>query len=208
MHFRLLLVLVALCLFCGMQQVADRIIAIVNGEPVLLSELYRFSLVNGQQLDEEDDLLQNRLDGLINRTLMLQEIRVLRIFDVTTSEVEQMRERMAESFSVSAESQLLQVASMDAADLDSLIRESILIIKFIDYKFRRGAAISLDDQRQYYQQELLPQLRENGVASSEIPVFNQVQDDIENILIERIVTRRLEQWITVRRAESRIEIRY
>lgn len=208
MLFKSILMTLLLSALPGSQQVADRIVALVDEEPVLLSEVYQLSRLEEMGEADLNEMLQNRLEGLINRKLMLQEIRVLRVFRVTTAEVEAVRQQYLERLGEIAFGDRLREAGISGEEFNSLIREGILIEKFIEYKFRRGISISSKEQRDYYNTEFVEDLRTKGIEENDIPSFNRVQEEIEAVLIERRVTERLQTWLTNQRAQAQIVIRY
>lgn len=180
--------------------------AVVNDDPILLSEVRGFTLAQSEEMVDEVRL--NRLDGLINRRLMLQEIAVLRIFDTLPGEVAGVRNSYIEEWGEEGLEQRLKEAGINREEFEGLIREGILIRKFIDYKFRRGIIISGEKLRNYFNDEFIPAMQEQGMPRDQIPGLSEVREQIESVLLEREVTNRLEEWITAQRRKSRIEIRY
>ena len=207
MLFKLLIAIVLL--MPQEQRLADRIVAIVNDEPIMLSELHQSSVGNLSVQPGQEDILQNRLESRINQTLILQEANRLRIFAVTPAEIEEYRDQLLQQFGGDEQAML---ARMDAAgvrpeEINAVIERLLLIREFIDYRFRRSMRIEDDDLLAYYEGTFSEDFRQRN-PSVPVPEFETVQSLIRTLLIERNVNDSLQQWLADARSRAQIVIRF
>jgi hypothetical protein len=202
MLFRIAII-ITFSMFLQDQRVADRVVAIVNDEPILLSDInYQpFAADSGDNDIRSTELM--RMEGLINQTLIIQEVKRLKIFTVTREELDRYRLSLVPE----EEENRLVSLGISQVQINTWIRRLILINKFIDYRFRRGMDIEAVDIREYYDNQFIPNFqREN--PGIQVPSFSSQRSAIRLLLLETRVNNALEQWLTEARTGARIVIRY
>ena len=190
------------------ERVADRVVAIVNDEPILLSELRQQlpdALMESAQMRE---LMKTNLTALINQTLILQEVQRLKIFTVEPGEVEAAL-REVESLFPSREQMErdLRERGMTVEGLQKKLKQWLLVRKFVEYRFRRRAVYEDELKAFYDSREWLSAL---GIDNQDAPLppLSQVRDQLEKLLEERRINEELDRWLEQARDNARIIIKF
>ena len=94
--------------------------------------------------------------------------------------------------------------------LASRLRRENQLMDFVDFTLRPDVRLSTEQIERYYESVLLPRLegaaRGAGPAPS-IPPLDEVRDQIQEILTQQEIDRRLEQWLQQLRRSARIGLR-
>jgi hypothetical protein len=188
------------------QQVLDRIVAYVEDDIVLeseLRELGQFQQFTGGQKENDEKLL----DRLIDQWMVNTEATTVHFSRPSEAEVEResvaMKKQFAQQFqSPEAFEKRAQEAGLTAAQLHRLIRQQLFLTSYLDYKFRAAVQIPEADIEKYYRQILVPQLAARGQATPSLP---DVEDRIREVLVEREINLRADRWLEETRAHLRIE---
>jgi hypothetical protein len=163
-------------------EVRERILAVVDGRPLLLTEV---RLVE-QVLHLDTDAA---LDKLIGEWLMFQEAARLPQATVTQAEEEAALQGL-----LASRPDLKDAAE---ADLRRLVRRQAAIIKYVNFRFK--AQIRIGDERvlKAYQEEYGPGQR---------PPLAEVQDALRERLTQHDLSERIEAWVAELKGGA--EIRY
>jgi hypothetical protein len=161
--------------------VVERILAVVDGRPVLLSEVAVF-----QRLRGEGERVA--LDGLIDEQLMYREAARLPQA-VPTAEEEQ---RAFESL----RARTPPAGGDEEEQLRRVARRQASILKYVDFRFRPQVRVSEESVRAAYD----AQARPDG------PAFEQAAAPLRARLAEEDLSRRIEEWVKELRRSA--EIRY
>lgn len=159
--------------------VVERILAVVDGRPVLLSEVALFEKVRG-------DTAQAALDGLIDEQLMYREAARLPQAALTLDEEERAFESLraqVPAASADEEEQLRRVARRQAA-----------ILKYVGFRFRPQVRVSEEAVRAAYEAE------GRGEGGS----FEEAAPAIRARLAEEDLSRRIEGWVKELRQAAHI----
>ena len=207
MLFKLLIVLVMLA--PQQERLADRIVAIVNDEPIMLSELHQSSMADLSAQPDQSNVLQSRLESRINQTLILQEARRLRIFSVTPAEIEEYRAQLLQQFDGDQGAMLARMAASGVRpeEINAVIERLLLIREFVDYRFRRSVQLEEEDLLNYYETTFSEDFRRRNPMNP-VPQFESVRSLIRTLLIERNVNDAIQQWLADARARAQIVIRF
>jgi hypothetical protein len=168
----------------GSAEVIERVLAVVDDTPVLLSET---ELLERLKRTDRETALQ----ALIDETLMLREASRLRDASVTPEE----EQRALDS--------LLGGLAADAADLDQdalrrVARRQTVILKYIELRFR--PQLRVDDA------ELLAAYQEQYAGKPDAPPLPAVSKQLLARLTSRALDRRIEAWAAELRAAARIRL--
>jgi len=164
-------------------EVVERILAVVDGRPLMLSEVRLVTRLRG--LDRAA-----ALEALVDEQLMLREASRL-AQSVVTAEDEQ---RAYES--------LLQrhpgAAALPEAELRRLVRRQTAILKYVEFRFRPQVQVVDAAVRLAYEKEY--------GARSDAPSFEAAAPEIRRRLADRELDEKIEAWVKDLRAGA--EIRY
>lgn len=193
-------------------EIIDRIVATVNNDVVLQSDLeegLRFeALANGAgryvfTAEQRGEELQRTVD----RVLLRQQMRRSGFQRATETEiaagVAEFRARIPGAQSDSGWMAALGAAGLTQHDVERRVARQIEIARFVDQRFRPGIRIDSSEVRRYYDDVLTPQLRDKGAA---VPPLAQVSARIEEILVEKSIDEQLDSWLKSLRAESNVRI--
>jgi hypothetical protein len=161
--------------------VVERILAVVDGRPVLLSEVAVFERVRGEGE-------RAALDGLIDEQLMYREAARLPQA-VPTAEEE---ERAFESH----RTRTPPAGGDEEEQLRSLARRQASILKYVDFRFRPQVRVSEESVRAAYE----ARAGANGAS------FEEAAPALRVALAEADLSRRIEDWVKELRRAA--EIRY
>ena len=161
--------------------VVERILAVVDGRPVLLSEVAMFEKVRGEDLSRA-------LEGLIDEQLMYREAARLPQAAVSAEEEQRAYEdlrRRVPAGTPDEEEQLRRLA-----------RRQTAILKYVEFRFRPQVRVSEEAVREAYK----AQARPGG------PSLEEAAPALRERLAEEDLSRRIEAWIQDLRREA--DIRY
>lgn len=209
-NFVWVLVLTTLMCSSAPAEVIDRIVATVNGHIILLSDWedsLRFeAFSSGRPLDrftaEERKAV---LDRLIDRELLGEQLRAA---DIQHASAEDVAGRVAEIRKQypEAETELGWKAVLDRYRLseDSLksrVATELDLMRLVDARLRPTVTVDSKSIESYYNQELLPQLRQSGAQN--VPLA-EVTSKIKELLTQKKISQLLITWLQSLRAGSQI----
>ncbi len=185
--------------------VLDRVLAVVNGEIISLSEveseLTFFDQVNPvQEKGLSDSAIQAGIQKLIDHKLLLAEAKRFDVEDLTGKEIQEKLEEMQKRFSTpgSFEKALRQNA-MTPEDLKQKIAEHLIVDRFIDQRIRFFVIVLPEEISRYY--------AENKADFQGKP-SDEVEKDIERILLEQKEKTKLEDYLSKVKAKVSIQINF
>lgn len=208
---RLQLAILLLAITASSGQVVDRMVAVVNKRVILESELDQATrvefLLQGKPLDAitpADGMAV--LDHLIDRSLLDQQIMHPDMLEPTPEElaarVKEIREQAPGTASDEGWKTVLTRYGLTQQDVEDTLTSQVRILRFVDLRFRGLVRVDKNQINTYYQEKLLPQLRNQGAAE---PALAEVSDKIEKILVEQSIDEMLNRWLETLRAQSHIE---
>ena len=159
----------------------ERILAVVEGRPVLLSEVRVV-----QQLRGVEEAVA--LEALIDERLMLREAARLSQSAVTAEEEERALARLRET----------SVAARQApeAELRRLVRRQTAILKYIDFRFRSQVSVADDEVQRAYDAR--------WAGREGAPPVEQEAPALREALLEQALDRRIEVWVAELRGSAQI----
>lgn len=194
----------------------DRVVAVVNNQPILLSDVrneMRLASLEPRGKDEGAPTEQNALEDLISRALIRQQIRQE---DVQAAEPrpEQVEHRLAElrrelpecvHLHCSTEAgwqAFLNEHGLTQAEVERYLSMRMEVLAFIEDRFRQGIRIPQEDVEKYYRETLLPQYSKGEQA----PPLETVAPRIREILLEQRVNELFDAWLDNLRKQGDVEV--
>ena len=159
----------------------ERILAVVDGRPVLLSEVAVFERVRGETQ-------RQALEGLIDEQLMYREAARLPQASLTADEEQR-------AFA-SLRAQLPSASADEEEQLHRLSRRQAAILKYVGFRFRPQVRVREEAVRAAYDAE----------GRGEEGSFEEAAPAIRARLAEEDLSRRIEGWVKELRQVA--EIRY
>lgn len=184
------------------QMVVDRIIARVEGEVILLSELRELgefqTLVEGQPQAEE-----KRFDELIDQWIIEHEAHAAAFSEPSDAEVKAAREKLVTETGGEQQFRTRQAAAgISDAALDRQIRRALFFSRYVDYKFRPSAQVDRDAVEKYYKEQFVPQMQSRNQAA---PALDSVSEQIHELLVQQEISARATQWLGESRSHLKVE---
>jgi hypothetical protein len=180
-------------------ELVDRIVAAVNYDVITLSDLRQtmafnssFDATGGRPLIEAETI-----EGLINRRLLVQEAIRLRFDDVSDHEVDAELEKLRQRFgSDDAFREFVGRSALTEQQLRSLLRERLLVERFVAKKITLFTRVSHDEVRAYFT---------DHPDEFEGRRFSEVEKEITQRIAEQLAGQQLDLYLADLR--SRAEIR-
>jgi hypothetical protein len=164
-------------------RVVERILAVVDGRPLLLSEVTVLERLRGLER-------KAAVDALIDERLMFREAARLPEAVVSAEEEERAYRDLA--------ARLPAAAAASEENLRRLARRQTAILKYIDYRFRPQVRVEDAAVRSAWEQE--------RAARPDTPPFEEAAARVRARLEAAELDQRIEQWVKELRAGA--EIRY
>lgn len=184
--------------------IIDRLVALVNDDPITESDILWF-LALAPDVPEgpfTDRMKQQALEQYIDRQLLYQEAQKLPTIEVTPEAVAQYIADLTKQFpSESAFRRRLQAVGLDEATLNRIVRRRLIILQFIDFRFRAFVLISDEEVQSYYRHRVVPLAEERGQSP---PPLEEVRELIEKNLLEEKVASEMTLWFEEARRRADI----
>ena len=194
---RLLLPLLAVAAILAAQEprLVDRVVAVVDEDPILLSEVERVVALglHGHPAGESEAATRRRvLDGLIEQRLRLHEIGRFGFEDAPLDQVDrqlaQLRARFGDEAAYRAE---LARLGLGEAEVRQLLARQLSILEYVEERLGPRVFVGLEEIRRYFDEELVPELTRRGEP---VPEIENVREQIRAILRERALDQEIARW--------------
>ncbi len=196
--------------------VLDSLIAVINGEVLLRSDLQtemEMAALEPLTLPAGKNFERRAAQRLVNRTLILQQMRSQgMVKDISDAEVQKdldaLREQLPDCRKSDCKTEagwekFLAQHDLTPSELMDRWRQRMQILSFIDARFRAGVRISKPDIQDYYNKTLAPEFKKENVSA---PPFDSVSSRIEEILLQQHVNVLLQDWLTSLRDQGNVII--
>lgn len=210
LHLALVLLFSTAAILAYAGDVVDRIVATVNGHPVLQSdwdeavayEAFADARPPGSFTPDER---RAALDRLIDQELVREQIEHADFQHATAADVDRRIQDIRKLHPDAADADGWTVSLQRYGLSESELREKVAIeldgMRAIDAHLRPSVHVDSRSVEAYYQEKLLPELRQSGAA--EVPL-EQVAPKIRELLAQQRMNDLLANWIRTLRSESDI----
>ena len=198
----------------GERVALDRVVAVVNGDLILESDLDEearmaaFQPLGGQTAATREELIER----LIDRALILQQIRLQPQVAIEDAQVDAELAVLRKSIPACAEygcetgegwEKFVAAQGFTVEELRERWRERMEVLRFVEARFRMGIRISQAEIDVYYKGTLVPAYEKEKVSA---PAEATIADQIQEILLQQQVDKLLDDWLTSLRAEGSVKI--
>ncbi|MGH9522018.1 MAG: SurA N-terminal domain-containing protein [Terriglobales bacterium] len=206
----LAVVMLALVITSAGQQVVDRIVATVNGQPILLSDWeveIRFeALLDNKSLPVSGDDARAALDRLIDHELLREQFKTYRLSEPSADEVDQraadLRKQIGASDDAAFQS-LLTKYGLNKNEFRERVANQAAMLRFIDLRLRPSVHVDRRSIETYYYETLVPELKSKGQKAASLA---EVSPQIEELLSQERVNVLTTNWLKDLRQQSNIHI--
>ena len=190
----------------------DRIVAKVNGHIILQSDwddAARYeAFIDGRPLDKlTNEDRKAALDRLIDQELLREQMNAADTTHATGEEVarrlQEIRKQYPKAESEQGWQQALVNFSLTENELKKRVALQLDLLRLVDAKLRPSVQIDSKSIESYYNQELLPQLRQSG---SQPVTLAEVTPKIKELLTQQKLNQLLTAWLHNLRAGSEIRL--
>lgn len=184
----------------------DRIVAVVNDEPVLLSDVEQAIAIDLDRPEGGaqplDTAVQRRraLDRLIDQRLRLREVERFTTRPVPAAEVDTHVAALAQRHGSDWPAHL-EAVGLDEEALRHLIRRQLRVLDYIEERLAPRVRIAPDEIQAYYRGTLRDTLE---AAGEPIPPLDDVRAAIRQVLHERQLNLEIERWTAALRTGATI----
>jgi|SRR3974390_1792101 len=198
---------VLLLLFAGVhvaqgQEVIDRIVARVDTDIVLLSDVRELSRYQ-QFIDGKPQTDPEILDRLIDQWIVRQEAKAA-LFPIPSDEdVNRSMERLKRSFSSpEAFEERQKQSGLSDDDVRRMLRSQLYLSNYLDSRFR--ASIQIDDKaiQEFYTTRVVPRAESRGQSP---PTLEAARDFIQEALVQRAINEQADKWLKESRARLHVD---
>ena len=206
--------IVLVCLACSgafAGEIIDRIVATVNGQPILQSDwdvvMRCEAFLDQRPLQFTPEASRASLERLVDQELLRQQIRTFRLKPVSESELrsrlQEIRQQLPGGASDAGWQAVLNRYGITEKELEERVSDQLEILRFIDARLRPTVHVDRRSIEAYYRDKLLPQLKEKG--AKEVPLV-EVSPQIEEILSQQAMDSLLAELLRDLRQQSEIHI--
>jgi len=190
--------------------VVDRIVATVNGQVILQSDWddairYQSLVENHPPGVITADERKAALDHLIDQELLKEQMNAADAHPASEEEVAQqiseIRKQHPGADGPDGWSKLLAAYGFTEAGLKQYVASQIDLVRLVDEHLRPNVSIDSGNIQSYYNQQLLPQLRQSGAEP--VPLA-EVTTKIKELLTQQKVNELLVAWLHNLRSSSDI----
>ncbi len=185
----------------------DRVLAVVDEDPILQSDLDRvIALGLAQPRSGEDPTAFRRrtLDELIAERLRFHEMDRFGFEQVPVEDVDahvgEIRARFKDD---AALQKALKEQGMTLKDLRQLVARQLMVLAYVDEQLGPRVFVSLDDINNYYRTVLTPQMQKQG---QQVPPVEDVRDQIRTVLREQRLNEAIGKWTEDLRRKADVQV--
>jgi parvulin-like peptidyl-prolyl isomerase len=185
------------------QQIVDRIVAKVDTDIVLLSdvqELQRWQLFVDGKSESQQDVLNHLIDEWIVRS----EAKAALFPQPSAADVQRSLEHLKRSFSSPEEyEERKKQTGLTDEGIERMVRAQLYLSNYLDTRFRASIQVSDQDIEQFYKSRIVPRAQSRGQTP---PTLDAARGFIQEALVQRAINERADTWLKESRARLHVEI--
>jgi hypothetical protein len=181
----------------------DGIAVRIEGDIILESEVAELAAIQ-ELLDGKSHSRNDLVNELVDQWVVRHEAEAGNFPWPADTEVQGAFDRVEAKFpSTAAFEAKLKSLGLDDSTVKRQLRRQVYLSNFIEYRFRPGIEIADKAVNDYYQTELATELKEQ---KQPVPPLGSVTSNIRELLTERELSRRADEWIADARSRLRIDV--
>ncbi len=188
-------------------QLKDRVLAVVDEDPILQSDLDRAIGLGMVQPGPKEDptAFQRRvLDQLIADRLRFHEMDRFGFEEVPVEDVDSHVAAIRARFKDEAAYQkALRDQGMTPKDLRRLVARQLMALAYVDEQLGPRVFVGLDDITNYYKTTFTADLQKRGAP---VPPLDDVRDDIRKLLREKRLNEAIAKWTDDLRNKADVQV--
>ena len=183
------------------QEVIDRIVARVDNDVILLSDVRLLAhyqlLVDGKS--ESDWEILNRL---IDQWIVRSEATAARTPKPSEAEIDRGQQRLLQSFASPDDYEARRkLSGLSEADVRRLTANQIYLNNYLDSRFRPSVQVNEQAIQDFYQNSLLPRAKARGQNP---PTLDAAHDYIQEALVQKGINQQADLWLNESKARIHV----
>lgn len=184
------------------QEVLDRILARVENDVILLSDVRALSSYQ-QFLDGKSETDAQILDHLIDQWIVRTEADVSHSPRPSEADIDRGLSRVRNSFSSEQEYESRKKqAGLGEQDVRAMVASQLYLSNYLDSRFRPAVQIDPKEIEDFYQTAVVPRAKARG---QEAPTLDAARDAIQEALIQNGINQQADQWLKESRLRLHVE---
>jgi hypothetical protein len=185
------------------QEVIDRIVARVESDVILLSDVQALSryqlLVDGKS--EPDAQI---LDRLIDQWIVRTEADTAQFPPSSDAQVKEVLDRLRKSFASPEEYESRKKQSgLSDEEILRLMATQLYLSNYLESRFRPSVQVAPKDIEDFYQNNLVPRAKARG---QEPPSLDAARNAIQEALVQRGINEEADRWLKESRSRLNVEL--
>jgi peptidyl-prolyl cis-trans isomerase SurA len=188
----------------GQDEMVDRILALVNGQVITLTDVRvakTFGLYEKRKEPTSNDTIEQVLQKMIDQKLVIQVTRD--DTSVSRQEMDAFLENILEEMGNDRFREELDKFGMERSNLGPYAYERILYTRILSSRFDRAVLVTLEEIQGYYETRYVPGQQRQGL---EPKTMLDIFDDIESILRREKSEGQVREWLQNLREKADIQI--
>ncbi|HLI78001.1 MAG TPA: hypothetical protein VKV02_13735 [Acidobacteriaceae bacterium] len=194
----------------------DRVVAIVNGQIVLDSDVqeeHRFEAIQPYPGSADTESTRDReIERLVNRALILQQARLQSQDTITDADVDKEIDNLRKTLpgckagdcsTDAGWARYLSSKGFSVVEFRTRWKQRMEVLAFIQERFAAGTSVTEGQVREFYQNTMLPQYKKAGTRPAP---FASVEARIREVLQQQQVSSLLRDWLQSLRAQGSITV--
>ena len=204
-------VLAVMCAGIMAGEIIDRVVATVNGQPILQSDwevaMRCEALLDQRPLQFTAESARATLDRLVDQELLRQQIRSFQLKPADEKQVHSRLQEIRKQIPGAASDEGWKAAlgryGLTQKEVEERVADQAEMLRFIDIRLRPTVHVDRRNITAYYNEKLLPELKEKGAPP--VPLA-EVSQQIEEILSQQLIDAQLAELLRDLRQQSDIHI--
>ena len=188
--------------YIGTQEILDRIVARVENDIILLSDVQALSRYQ-QLVERRSETPGQILDRLIDQWIVQTEAEVARFPHPSDADIDRGLSRLQKSFASTGEYEARKKENvLDDSEIRRIIGTQLYLSNYLDSRFRPSVQIDPKSIEDFYQSAVLPVAKARG---QEPPSLEAARDSIQEALIQQKINEQADRWLKESRLRLHIE---
>jgi parvulin-like peptidyl-prolyl isomerase len=196
------ILLLAGAIFARAQEVIDRVVARVDTDIILLSEvreLARYQLFVDGKSESDAEIL----DRLIDQWMVRNEAKAALFPQPSDEEVQRSLGRLKRSFSSPEEyEEHKKQNGLTDEEVERMLRSQLYLSNYLDSRFRASVQIAEKDMEEFYKARVVPRAESRGQTP---PTLEAARGFIQEALVQRAINVQADRWLKESRPRLRVE---
>lgn len=186
----------------GAQEIVDRIVARLENDIILLSDVQMLSRYQ-QFVDGKSETEAQVLDRLIDQWIVRTEADVAHFPHPSDADIDRGVQRLQRSFPSTEEYEARKKQrGLSDSEIRAMAASQLYLSNYLDSRFRPGVQIDPKAIEEFYQTAVVPRAKARG---QEPPPLDAARDAIEEALVQNGINEQADRWLKESRLRLHIE---